>query len=444
MGHICCFLPRNKTTPSQPIRDLAKRFNGYYIGIGTIFPHEHEQELKAICSAAHLPLHSMPMGSMNFAAFVDSYKLDFLNGLKQEKDLALRLLMREHDIQDISEAAGHPAFTELLEEIEDLTAAIQKRENAIVLQNAPGRLFQYESLLKTPSEQDIAEEIRKISPGIPTGFRLGDSELKLEGGEISVIAAPTGHGKTSFIINTLFGLLEHNPQSSVYLFSYEEARAPIICLALNCYLGERLSQNNRDSIKAYFRDGNVQYIAENMRGFFLEKKNCFFKELVQKRRLNVFYSSFFAEELVEAIRFLAQQPQRPTAICIDYMQLLRLKEIGKNASRQEELKQICLLLKDCAVETGLPILIAAQFNRTVQSEREMLAQAIGEAGDIERIAALILGLWNRKFGQERPEEAIYVKVLKGRNIPVGADVVLSFNGNACKIMNARQPQNDIF
>ncbi len=132
------------------------------------------------------------------------------------------------------------------------------------------------------------------------------------------------------------------------------------------------------------------------------------------------------------------------------MQLLRLGSLNKVTSRQEELKQICLLLKDCAVETGLPILIAAQFNRTVQSANDLLAQAIGEAGDIERIAALILGLWNRKFDQEGSEEVLSVKVLKGRNIPMGANEVFDFNGNACKIINrlqsspARQQLKDLF
>jgi len=49
------------------------------------------------------------------------------------------------------------------------------------------------------------------------------------------------------------------------------------------------------------------------------------------------------------------------------MQLLSLLN-KKNIQRQEELKQICLMLKDCAVDTGLPVLLAAQFNRTVVDE----------------------------------------------------------------------------
>ena len=450
MSNYCCFLPIDKTTPIQELRELGKTLNGAFIGIGYIFPLEQKSRLQAICDQAHIHLLSMPMGTLDFTAYVDSYKLDFLNTLKNEKKLKLNLLMKEKGVQDLTDTLNDPRFKEVREEIEDLETAIQKREKAQLLRNASEQISPYISLLKAPTEQEIAEELCKISPGVLTGYRIDKLELKLEGGEISVIAAPTGHGKTSFIINILLGILEQNSDSSVYLFSYEEARAPVISLALNCYIGEKISQNNRESIKACFRNGNVQYIAENMRERFLKQKNSFFSDLIQSRRLNIFYSSFTAEELTGAIRFLAKQTPKPTAICIDYMQLLRIGSTGKTISRQEELKQICLLLKDCAVETGLPILIAAQFNRTVQTERELVAQAIGEAGDIERIAALILGLWNRKFSQEKAEETLYVKVLKGRHIPMGADEVFDFNGNACKISNRHQPSafdkqfNDLF
>lgn len=450
MSNYCCFLPKNKITPINQVRDLSKKFNGHYIGIGYIFPQEHEQNLKTLCSQAHVQLHQMPMGQANFKEFVDSYKLDYLKQLKTEKQLKLNVLLQENGVQTTEEISHNLTAKELADELEELTIAIQKRENAQILENASNQLSQYEILLKTPNEQEIAEEIRKISPGIPTGYMIDNLSLNLEGGEISVIAAPTGHGKTSFIINILSQVLENNPHSSVYLFSYEEARAPIVCLALNCFIGRKISQNNRESIKTYFREGNVQFISENMRPLFVEKKNQFFDELIQQRRLNVFYSSYSVEDLVGAIHFLAKQTPKPSVICIDYMQLLRLGNPGKISSRQEELKQICLLLKDCAVETGLPILIAAQFNRTVQNERELLAQAIGEAGDIERIAALILGLWNKKFSQERPEEAIHVKVLKGRNIPMGAQEIFDFDGNACKITNRLKttpfvkPLNDLF
>jgi replicative DNA helicase len=437
VDNYCCFLPKDQSLPVSEIQNIVKTHNGAFIGIGYIFPNKEEMFLKEICAKASIPLIRMPMGQLDYLAYADSYKLDYLYVLKNNKELIINVLKNSLEETD-------PQIVQLQSEVDGLRTAIQKREKAEILRSSSAHANScFEQLLVAPSEQDLVEEVRKISPGVATGYRIGDMELKLEGGEISVVAAPTGHGKTSFLINVLLGILRQR-DTSVYLFSYEEARASVVCLALNSYIGEKLSANNRESIKAWFRDCTLT-MPDGKRAMFLEKKNRFFQDLIQSRRLNIFYSSYTAEELALTIRFLATQSPRPTVICIDYMQLLRLGNAGKWSSRQEELKQICLLLKDCAVETGLPILIAAQFNRSVQSECAMVAQAIGEAGDIERIAALILGLWNRRFNQERSDEALFVRVLKGRTISSGLEELFDFNGNTCTIANKVPCKtNDLF
>ena len=143
------------------------------------------------------------------------------------------------------------------------------------------------------------------------------------------------------------------------------------------------------------------------------------------------------------------------------MQLLNLPEGKyKTYSRQEELKQICISLKDIAVETGLPIILGAQFNRTVTNPLHLHATKIGEAGDIERIANLIIGLWNNNFKIIATEgeikdinskgcytpDTIYTTVLKNRGGKVGLEELLSFNGNTGKISNQSKQDNssDIF
>jgi hypothetical protein len=72
--------------------------------------------------------------------------------------------------------------------------------------------------------------------------------------------------------------------------------------------------------------------------------------------------------------------------------------------------------------------------------------AIGEAGDIERVAHTIIGLWNRNYeglteegnkgrdGKPKPKEsAIYLEILKGRETGIGHNSVFDLNGNAGKI-----------
>lgn len=215
----------------------------------------------------------------------------------------------------------------------------------------------YGHLLLPISEREIFEEMNQISPGIRVGFTLGKIDLKLPGGAITVVAGPTGHGKTLLTINFALNYLSLHEDKKVFFLSFEESRAAILSLFLNTYINLDLSSNNRASIKSYFRDNQTTYIAQNKAQEFLRLKDAFFKTLIEPGRLNIFYCDYFVEELVAAIRFLKNNTN-VGLIVIDYMQLLRQLN-KKTAQRQEELKQICLMLKDCAVDTGLPLLLAA-------------------------------------------------------------------------------------
>lgn len=313
-------------------------------------------------------------------------------------------------------------------------------------------VFRY--LLDPISEDEIIEEIRNTSPGVDVGFKIGEIDLKLPGGAITIVAGPTGHGKTIVLINFILNYLEKHPDKQVFFFSYEESKSAILSLFLNTYIDEELSQNNRSSIKSHFRDGDVKYISEQSRSLFLKKKEKFFKELIESGRLNIFYSDYSAEELVQAIRFLKQNTNIGL-VGIDYMQLLSL--INKRTiQRQEELKQICLMLKDCAVDTGLPVLLAAQFNRTVAAEADLSPTAIGEAGDIERAANMVIGLWNRNYegfnregnkGRDGKSIAksptMYLEIMKGRETGIGHSSVFDLNGNTGKLSKKQSSKANI-
>lgn len=309
----------------------------------------------------------------------------------------------------------------------------------------------YQQFLEPSSEAEIVGEIQNTSPGIRVGMKIGDVDLELPGGAISIIAGPTSHGKTTMLINQALGVLKNNPKKSVYFFSYEENKSAILSLFLNVWIGKEISKNNRRSIESFFRDGDCQHVKEGERLAFLNDKRSFFENLVITGRLNVFYSDMSVEELCQVIRFIKEKRDDIGAIFIDYMQLLNPKESGK-LSRQEQLKHICLILKDCAVEAGLPIIIGAQFNRQVTCEAELSPICISEAGDIERIASLILGFWNRNFlgftkeGNrtklggviKESRQEIYIEILKGRKVGNGHNSVLSFNGNEGTIKNHSQ------
>jgi len=316
---------------------------------------------------------------------------------------------------------------------------------------------EFSSLMIPIKENELKERQANKPESLNSGYTIGGEPLLLPSGAISILTAPTSHGKTTFLINMALNVAQSNPDTETYLFSYEEDGDSILINTLNTYLDEEISSNNRRTLKSYFTTGSTEYIKSQSKDYFTSTKDKFFRELIETRRLNIHYSSYNSDTLIEAIRYLHKHA-KPGAIFIDYIQLLNLPEGKyKTYSRQEEIKEICIALKDVAVETGLPIILGAQFNREVVNQLRLHATKIGEAGDIERIANLIVGFWNNNFKPLATDgelneinnkgvapDTLYTTILKNRGGRVGLEEILSFNGNTGKIKNSSSSGNSYF
>ena len=314
---------------------------------------------------------------------------------------------------------------------------------------------EFSSLMIPIKENELKERLISKPESLNSGYTIGGEPLLLPSGAISVFTAPTSHGKTTFLINLALNIATASPDKETYLFSYEEDGDSILINTLNTYLDEEISSNNRRTIKSYFTTGSTEYIKSQSRDYFTAKKDEFFRELIDTKRLNIHYTSYNSDTIIEAIRYLHKHA-KPGAILIDYIQLLNLPEGKyKTYSRQEEIKEICIALKDVAVETGLPIILGAQFNREVVNQLRIHPTKIGEAGDIERIANLIVGFWNNNFQQLATEgelkeigsitpDTLYTTILKNRGGRVGLEEILSFNGNTGKIKNSSSSGSSFF
>ena len=175
----------------------------------------------------------------------------------------------------------------------------------------------------------MIDEIRNTSPGIRVGMNVGNVDLELPGGAITIVAGPTSHGKTTLLINFALGVLSNNPDKSIYFFSLEESRSAIISLFLNTFIENEVSKNNRRSIESFFREGHCKHMKEEHKKLFLSDKKNFFESLIDSGRLNVFYSDMAAEQMIQAIKFIKKNRDDVGAIFIDYMQLLNPIHKGK-------------------------------------------------------------------------------------------------------------------
>jgi replicative DNA helicase len=317
----------------------------------------------------------------------------------------------------------------------------------------------FSSLLLPTSEQTLAEKIRNKPSELETGYMVGNEQIRFPAGAISLIAAPTNHGKTTFLINTILCVAQKYPEKSFYLFSFEEDAESVTITTLSAYIGQNISRNNRDSIRSYYRDGRAdRWISEGQREFFNKKREQFFSELINTRRLSIRYVDYGSGELAEAIRYLFKHGNAG-GVFIDYVQLLR-KEGFKSGSRADELDKVCQDLKNVAVETGLPVVLGSQFNRDVVHPSKMHPTNIADSSNIEKVANCIVGFWNlnkkalpskdKKENEfldllKKMGKGLYVEILKyrgGTTTESEMGELLPFDGNTGVISHPKDSQNN--
>jgi replicative DNA helicase len=320
-------------------------------------------------------------------------------------------------------------------------------------------------LLPTTEAQMRAEEASQ-PVSLDTGYKIGEEELQLPGGAISVIAAPTNHGKTVMLINLLLNVVERYPEKRFIFFTYEERSNAIIQYILNTYIGIDLGSKgngNRRTYREYFKTGSTQYISKDKRDIFNQKKEEFFKNYIETGRIMVKYVDYNSKDLADGIRYLHREAGDLGGIFIDYFQLLNAapetKKVERINNRQEELKQVCMTLKSVSVDTGLPLILAAQFNREATNLQRLHPTNIGEAGDIERVVNTLIALWNmtkktvlkgindaeiaeinqklhsKGITKNEDRGSMYVELLKSRDLPTGSFEFFDYDGNTGVLKN---------
>ena len=278
----------------------------------------------------------------------------------------------------------------------------------------------FASLLLPYKKEDFLKAKLERGTAVDFGLKIGNTEIKIPKSALTFITGATGHGKTVTALNILLELFNRYKEKKSVFFTYEEPRDRITEYLFNIFLDTSVSGNNRGTIEHYYyseaknssifseKSDALKFVKREEEPLFLHKESVFWSDIINTGRIKILSEDYQVENLVKAIESLKALDNSIEFIFIDYYQLLSL-EHGKYNSRQEELKEICKILNKLAKNTGLSIICTAQFNREVNSIENMSENSIGEAGDIERIASLILGLWNTTKNQKRKDKVIKQK-----------------------------------
>jgi len=227
---------------------------------------------------------------------------------------------------------------------------------------------------------DAFDEISKLAGqqshmnGVPTGFRDIDNLFYgLRGGDLIVLAARPGVGKSSFALNLAVNAAK--AQVPVAFLSLEMSSSQLVQRVLCSEARVNLSK---------IRSGNI---SEGDWNFIANASNTLSK-------LDLFIDDTPSLSILE-LRAKARRQLRGREkglIIVDYLQLMQPPQGRRDVNRTVEVGEISRGLKILAKELNMPVLALSQMSRQVEMrkrKRPMLSD-LRESGSIEQDADIVM------------------------------------------------------
>ncbi|AZN30314.1 replicative DNA helicase [Flaviflexus salsibiostraticola] len=260
--------------------------------------------------------------------------------------------------------------------------------------------------------------------GIPSGFRPVDDMLNgFRGGQMIIVAARPGAGKSTFAMDVCRAASVHNNLPSVY-FSLEMNRTELSMRVLAAESSVFLDR----MIKGNMTADDWRRVVVGL-------------ERISKAPLIVDDSPNLTMAEIRAKCRRLKQQHDIQLIVIDYLQLLTsgAKHVE---SRQQEVSDFSRSIKLLAKELNVPIIAVAQLNRDSEKRetKKPMVSDLRESGSLEQDADVVILLHREdmyKSREEQPSGLGEVIVGKHRAGPVGS-IMLSFQGHYARFVEAAE------
>lgn len=303
---------------------------------------------------------------------------------------------------------------------------------------------------------DLWRESLKTVDGLPSGWSaLDDSEIgvSFNVGELAIIAARTGHGKTSALVNLLWHWASIRSNGTILFYSHEEPPVRIYHRLLSLASADRHRNYGVTEIRDYLSNGAE---ADNEQDSLSPEKKT-----VENlgNRIQIIYRPRWTAAQIASHARRVDRLRGVDAVIVDYLQ--RLPEGGSYDRRDIAVSASARDLKALAVDVACPVVAGAQINREAAKATVGLSPANGESytsylpelrrgrpelhhlreGGSEQEADLVIGLHHLSADYPWPEGAIRpfetimdVLVLKNRYGASRSVVELLFDGKCGRMM----------
>lgn len=241
--------------------------------------------------------------------------------------------------------------------------------------------------------KEVAEN-PEVAAGTPTGFSDLDKVLiGLGEGDLVIVGARPGMGKTAFVLNMATNIARTS-RKSVCIFSLEMSKEQLVQRMLS---SEALVESSS------LRSGNLTPDDWNK----LAKASTFLSEC------DIFIDDTTGIN-VTGMKAKLRRMKNLGLVVIDYLQLMQSDR--KIDNRVQEVSDISRNLKLLAKELKVPVICCAQLSRTNESrtnKRPMLSD-LRDSGAIEQDADMVMFLYRDEY-YEKSQEGNIAEVIVEKN-----------------------------
>ncbi len=255
----------------------------------------------------------------------------------------------------------------------------------------------------TPNKEDIG--------GLRVGLdNLDQATNGFLPGQLLILAARPGCGKTSFCMNMVANLVKSTPESVIAVFNLEMSSGELV----NKLISNIAAVNSKSLQRGEIDSKQMSDIwAANA---VLNDSELYIDDS----------ASISAEQVLSKCRRLKAQKGRLDFIIVDYLQLMSSSR--PELSRQQQVSDMSRLMKIMAKELKVPVLVLSQMNRDIEkgdgenAKRKPVLSDLRESGAIEQDADMVMFLTEGEFelfNAADAEAPITLIIAKHRNGSIG-------------------------
>jgi replicative DNA helicase len=324
--------------------------------------------------------------------------LDYYIKIVKEKALRRKLIDTATEIiSDTYEEDGN--ITSLLDTAEkNILNVIKARQTS--------EFRPISDVLRTAQEQlEMMAKNKSAITGLPTGFYdLDKATAGLHEGELIIIAARPGMGKTAFALNVATNAAMQTDKA-IAIFNLEMSAEQLVNRMISS-----VGQIEGEKLKTGLM-GNNDWKKYNEAISQLADTNIYIED----------NAGITAPEIKAKCRRLANSDKGLGLVVIDYLQLVTTG--SRSESRQVEVSDISRAFKTLAMELKVPVIALAQLSRNAErseTKQPRLAD-LRESGSIEQDADIVLFINRADYYEAKsdnkvnivPAELIIAKHRKG-------------------------------